>query len=383
MLGRSAIRLNQLTNAMRFGVSQGESLVLFETQKNVQKVILNRPKALNALDIPTLEVLLSKLRTEWRENQQIKALLFTGAGGKAFCAGGDIKTLYDAKISGDPTKMKVLDEFFHREFLTDYGMSKLKPFQICFYDGIVMGGGVGISSQCRYRIATETSMYAMPEAKIGLFTDIGASYFLPRLRGRLGLWLGLTGARLRGEELVKVGVADYFVPREHLPLLEKALIEEINPSTDDKQLKTIITRYTKAVPPEYPNEKLVDELFKGETLQEIVTRIEQRRGESDFIEAMAKSISEASPISLRIIFEQYRRGKQLKSFREGLVSDFRVMQHFMAGRDFFEGVRCTLIDKKDKPNWTYKSIDQISEQEINRQFEPLDPSKELDLKEFD
>lgn len=188
--------------------------VKYENRSDHFSVInLNAPKNLNSIDLEMVNSMIYKLK-EWHLNPSTapKAVLVQGVGGKAFCAGGDIKNLYDASIGKEDPRVK--SEFFAREYLLDYSLTQMKPVQISLWNGIVMGGGVGISVHAPIRIATDNTVYAMPETGIGFFTDVGGSYFLSRVHSNIsyGLFLAITGFRLKARELVKWGVATHFVP---------------------------------------------------------------------------------------------------------------------------------------------------------------------------
>ena len=238
------------------------------------KIVLNKPKALNALDlqmvkdVDSLRPQIEKSRVFWME----------GAGGKAFCAGGDVVRLYHAKI-----KENNLDEnftFFREEFSLDYNLSQMKSLQVANWDGIVMGGGVGISAFAPFIIASENSMYAMPEAKIGFFTDVGAAYFLSRLRSNLGHYLGISGNRLKGEDVYIAGLANYFIPREKIPDAYAELKSEMKNSGDAKNIVTkVLGKYH-----QHPqrktlaNEDKINEIFSKGSMREIYQYLQKSEG---------------------------------------------------------------------------------------------------------
>jgi 3-hydroxyisobutyryl-CoA hydrolase len=217
---------------MVFSFSQAASSekVLYNRRNpHVMEVILNHEKALNSLNLEMIQSL-EKNADLWSKDSQLKAVLIRGQGQKAFCAGGDVKTLYEARTGkGEKGQnLQILDQFFREEYTCDYKMATMKPILIALWNGIVMGGGVGISIHAPFRIATEKSMFAMPEAKIGLFTDVSGGFFLSRLRHNLGLYLGLTSQRLKGKDLVKAGIANFYLPSERVPELEKRLFDNPN-----------------------------------------------------------------------------------------------------------------------------------------------------------
>jgi 3-hydroxyisobutyryl-CoA hydrolase len=209
--------------------------VEFHEFDSFTKVLLNRPKALNSLN----SGMIAALKSNVQAMEQAKAVWFEGAGGKAFCAGGDVKSLFDKEATvGDRLN------FFREEFSTDYKIANLKSVQIANWDGIVMGGGFGITSMAPFRIATENSMFAMPEAKLGFFTDICSCYVLSRLRSNIGFYLGMTGARLKGEDLYISGLANYFIPRKSLEAAFNELKAALPGSHSPKELVAeVLSKY--------------------------------------------------------------------------------------------------------------------------------------------
>lgn len=351
-----------------------ETPVLFEYHNNAAKVILNKPKALNALDLEMIRILQKEIN-KWGSGQDVKLAIFKGAGDKAFCAGGDIKTLYESKT--DSSKAGAPDAFFREEYTLDYTIANMKTIQVALLDGIVMGGGVGISVHAPIRVATETSTFAMPEAKIGLFTDVAGGYFLARLRNNLGYFLGLTGQRLKGHELVQCGIADYFVKRDKLSSLESDLIElSKNQQINVQDAKKVVEKYTEKVELKYPNEEFIKEHFGKATIHEIYDSLKNAAQSNEMASKLVKQMDSQSPMSMAIIHEQIKRGGNI-NLAENFKMDLRLATRFMEGRDFFEGVRCTLIDKKDNPKWEHKSLSEVKRSDVEKYFEKI--SKELVL----
>lgn len=289
------------------------------------KLTMNRPASLNALTY-TMCTTIHELVHQWNKDVNNKIVWFCGKG-KAFSAGGDIKALYDVNLTKDPEKMKIHDTFFREEFVCDYKIKTMKPMQISIYDGIVMGGGVGLSIHSKAKVASEATVFAMPEAKIGFFTDVSGSYFLSRLPHNLGLFLGLTGTRLRGAEMVQCGLANFYVPKEKLPILEQDLISKVSRETSDAQIYSIINQYVEKNIGEYPMLNQVKELFQGDSLLDVYRNLENDKKYSDFSKKMLKNMKESSPTSLRIIFEAIKRGKNM-SLEDVFKMEFRLTQRF-------------------------------------------------------
>eukprot|EP01016_Furgasonia_blochmanni_P052875 TRINITY_DN8474_c0_g1_i7.p1 TRINITY_DN8474_c0_g1~~TRINITY_DN8474_c0_g1_i7.p1 ORF type:complete len:348 (-),score=97.80 TRINITY_DN8474_c0_g1_i7:292-1335(-) len=308
-----------------------------------------------------------------------QVVIIKGAGLKAFCAGGDVKSLYDAKRTPkSPADAQVLDTFFREEFTLDYSLARMRPVQVSLLDGIVMGGGVGISVHSKVRVATENSVFAMPEARIGFFTDVGGGYFLSRLRKNLGLFLGLTGARLRGKELVQIGLADFFVKRENIPKLEESLFQNASSATGLDQVHEIVKPFNEPVEQRYEREDMINELFESKSLSGVFENLKTYEKDKEFAASNLKLLGQQCPLSLRIIYEQIKRARTL-DLAEAFRSDFRLAQRFMEGNDFFEGVKSVLVDKNHVPIWTHKTPEDVPVQEVERFFSRLPEDHELKI----
>jgi enoyl-CoA hydratase/carnithine racemase len=261
MIGRARIASLGHSLTQSFSVHAAHSKVLYHQKSaHVLEVVLNNEKSLNSLDSEMIASLTSQL-DQWNNNPQLKAVVYRGHGKKAFCAGGDVKSLYDAKVNEKvPGAAAALgDSFFRTEFTLDYRTAVMKPVQISIWDGIVMGGGVGLSIHSPFRIATENSMFAMPEAKIGFFTDVSGGYFLSRLPNHLGVYLGLTSARITGKDLVRAGVANYFIASEKI----EAFLAELYAVKDGSHLqkhsiKSLVEKYSDTVSGPIDNLELID-----------------------------------------------------------------------------------------------------------------------------
>lgn len=237
------------------GSTPNDKVIFNKRNPYVVEAILNKEKALNALDHDMIKTLSAETEV-WNKDDKLKAILLRGMGKKAFCAGGDVKSLYEAKANQQDKGQTppILDAFFRDEFTCDYKLASLRPSLIALWDGIVMGGGVGISINAPFKIATENSMFAMPEGKIGFFTDVGGGYFLSRLRDNIGVYLGLTSQRLKGKDLVRAGLAQYYLPSEKIPELEKRLFDSPKPESLTREgIATILQELCEKVEGDLPN----------------------------------------------------------------------------------------------------------------------------------
>uniref|UniRef100_A0A1B6E8Y3 3-hydroxyisobutyryl-CoA hydrolase, mitochondrial n=2 Tax=Clastoptera arizonana TaxID=38151 RepID=A0A1B6E8Y3_9HEMI len=353
---------------------QHNEVILSEIKNNKGLLTLNRPKALNSLNYSMVSGIIPKL-IEW-ENL-VDCVIVQGAGEKAFCAGGDVV----AVTSGDPLNCKDGINFFRNEYTMDYIIGNYKKPYIAIIDGITMGGGVGISVHGKYRIATEKTLFAMPETAIGLFPDVGGSYFLPRLEGKLGLYLALTGQRLKGRDVVKVGVGTHFIESQNVPILVDALIKA-DPKQDhfvDDILKKHTVDITSHMFSLTPHLAKINQCFSAPTVEEIIKRLESDG--SQFSKDTLKLLHKMSPISLKITKVQLEKGA-LMNLKECLQMEFRLAKAALearSSRDFYEGVRALLKDKDQNPQWNPKSLENVTDEMIQRCFKNIKPADELKL----
>jgi len=321
--------------------------------------------------------LLQQELNKWNARNETRVAIFTGAGGKAFSGGGDVKFLYETRE--DPRADEIQDHIFREKYILDPQLASMKPIQVAFWDGIVMGGGVGLTVHAPIRIATENSVFAMPEAKIGLFTDCGAGYFYSRLRNNLGYFLGITAYRLKGEELLQTGLADYYVKSEKLKSLEKEIIDKTNAGTKVEDVKAIVQKYHEPVSNEkFVHEDFVKDIFGYETVDEIYKALKNTKQNREFADKLIATMDTHNPFSMKVIHELIKRGAGL-DLKENMKNDFRLAKRFLKGTDFFEGTRCALVDRHDKPKWVYPTLEQVPREEVEKYFEKLPPNIELQL----
>lgn len=300
--------------------------VLFEEVNGKGIITLNRPKALNALNLSMVKKLIPKL-VEWEKNQSM--VLIKGAGGKSFCAGGDVVAIVQAGLRGE----KLGEEFFKYEYSVDGLVGRYKIPYIALIDGITMGGGVGLSVHGRYRIATEKTLFAMPETRIGLFPDVGGSYFLPKLCGKLGLYLALTGHRLKGGDVYRAGIATHFVDSCKIQELENDII--IN-ACNDKDIKKILEKYhlyEKEFSLE-PHLKIIDECFSATTVEGIIESL--KKNNSDFAKKTCETLCTMSPTSMKVSKALLEKTKGM-SLAECLEIEYRVACNTLNKKEFYEG----------------------------------------------
>lgn len=335
----------------------GQAEVLCAIQGHAGVITLNRPEVLNSLNLSMLAAMYRQLR-DWSANEQVKAVVVRGAGTKSFCAGGDVRAVYDARGN---------DEFMDRVYRIEYELDEYisrypKPY-VALMSGYTMGGGCGISIHGKYRVVTNTTVIAMPEVAIGLFPDVAGSYFLARCPGATGLYLGLAGARIGGGDALYLGLADYCLKSESFD----RLIVLIADSGDAKRALVQL-----AVPPQASRveslRQVIDGCFDRDSVADILAALKSQPG--DWAREAERAMLAASPTSLEIAFRAIREGRG-KSLRECLVTDFRIAQRLMKQGDYFEGVRALIIDKDRKPRWSPPSLAEVHRQAIDRCFAPL------------
>jgi enoyl-CoA hydratase len=346
------------------GVSSSDD-ILFEQRGAAGLVTLNRPKALNALTRAMALALHEQLR-RWAGDPAVTRVVVTAAGGRAFSAGGDLRDVYELGRAGR------YDEalgFWRDEYRLNAAIKHFPKPYVALIDGIVMGGGVGVSVHGSHRIAGDRFLFAMPEVGIGFFPDVGATFFLPRLPGKLGTYCALTGERLGADDAVAAGVATHRVNSAHFPNLLAALCE---PAPVD----AVVAEF--AMPagegPRMQQRTAIDHLLSGTSIEEILDECDrQSAGQSvhaGFAESTAAMIRGKSPLSLKVALSQMRLGISL-SFEACLQTEFRIVSRVIRGRDFYEGVRAVIVDKDNRPQWEPASLAAISRADVERHFAPL------------
>lgn len=333
--------------------------ILFTIEGGVVEITLNRPEALNALTLEMAQTLYARL-TEWAEDDAVRAVVVRGAGDRAFCAGGDIRALYDAKQSGDP----LTRDFFRNEYRLNHLVYHYPKPYIALIDGIAMGGGVGLSVHAGTRIVSEATMFAMPETGIGLFPDVGGSYFLPRCPGAIGLYLALTGGRLRAADCLYAGIGDHYVATAN----HDALVADLRAGT---VIEDAIGRVAAdgGPAPLAENLEAINQCFAHDGVEAIQAALEARGG--NWAEKTLKAMAGKSPTSQKIAFLQLQEGA-LKDFDACMVMEYRLSQHVMAAHDFFEGVRALIVDKDNQPQWQPDSLGAVDDAAVAAYFAPLD-----------
>ena len=352
------------------------SPVLFERRDAVAVATLNLPKALNALNLDMIE-LLSRQLDEWAVDNSVACVWIDGSGDRALCAGGDVVALYrESSAYGEPPKTAYTTDFFSREYRLDHKIHTYSKPIVVWGSGIVMGGGIGIMAGASHRVVTETTRMAMPEVTIGLFPDVGGSWFLNRMPGRLGLFLGLTGAQFNGVDALFAGMADRMLPAEQRDAALAALAR-LDFSGDSERNQRLVSDCLKRL--ELPREQWpestlrahfdqIQELTNYATLPDVCRAITAYDGGDKWLQKAAATLAAGSPLTPWIVWEQLKRGRHL-SLADVFRMELVLAVNLCASGHFREGVRALLIDKDREPKWQPAGLGDISAAQVERCFE--------------
>jgi len=348
-----------------------EPLVLAEIKNGIGCLSLNRPQALNSLNLEMMRVLDQAL-SKWQDDNRVQAVIIDSTNQRFFCAGGDVRSFYYMKQEND---WSTIDALFRTEYTLNYRIHSYNKPYISFLDGFGMGGGLGISLHGSHRIVTENSMLTMPETDIGFFTDVGGTRFLNRCPGQIGLYLALTSAQVKAADAIYIGWGTHFIPSKKLPDLKQQVLNLPNKTHDTI---TDLLNQSSESPGNAPitaMEQEINHLFSAQTFDGLMENLSQHK--SEFSLSILNSFKRKSPTSLKIIFKQLSNGNDLQ-FSELMQREFRLSQRFTRDNDFAEGVRALLIDKDKNPQWQPPTLNEVTEDKIQEYFSPLD-SNELDL----
>lgn len=344
--------------------------VLLETRGAVGVVTLNRPKALNALDLGMCRALLPQLDA-WAGDTAVKAVVIRGAGGRAFCAGGDVRAV--AASLGTPPgpgQERLSREFFRAEYALNHRIHHFgKPF-IALVDGICMGGGLGLSIHGVYRVVTEKLVMAMPETAIGLFPDVGGGWFLPRFPGESGTYLGLTGARCSAADALWLGYATHHVESARLEAVLDALVgAEWGSGTAKAVVERVLAAFhadpgTSALGVQHA---AIDRCFAAERVSDILQALELEG--TPWAQETWATLMRMCPTSLKVTLHQLRMGRT-RDYDEMVAVEYRLSQSMTARADFREGIRAVLVDKDNKPRWQPATLSEVTDSDVDACFAP-------------
>jgi enoyl-CoA hydratase/carnithine racemase len=352
-------------------------LVLFEILKghfgHIAQITLNNPKALNALNVEMIEAMQLALDT-CENDDKIKAVFLQGKGSKAFCAGGDVVGLYHSMTETDKGDIpEKASQFFTKEYQLDYRLHTFSKPIISWGNGIVMGGGIGLAAACSHRVVTENSMYAMPEVTIGLYPDVGASWFFNRMPKNIGLFLGLTGSRITASDAIFTKLADFFVLDEFKNeiLTELTTINWSDNAHDDVQ--NIIDNQASLSFDDIPTSHIrenydeIQYLLQHCELEAIVNNLTFVEPKTKWLGFAQKGFLKGCPMTYALVVEQIKRSKHM-SLKQVFEMELIMSTRCAMNGDLQEGIRALLIDKDGQPKWSVKSVNDISDEKIEEFF---------------
>ncbi|HTY27200.1 MAG TPA: enoyl-CoA hydratase/isomerase family protein [Mycobacterium sp.] len=334
--------------------------ILTRIDGSVGLVTLNRPKAINSLT-RNMVTILDRVLTEWADDPAITAVVVDGAGERGLCAGGDLVPLYRSAQAGGADARR----FWFDEYRLDAKIGRFPKPYVAVMDGIVMGGGVGVSAHGSVRVVTETTKMAMPEVGIGFIPDVGGTMILSRAPGQLGLHAALTGATFDGSDAIALGFADHYVPHHALEAFTAAVVGE--------GVEAAVRAYETEPPPSrlLAQRHWIDECYAADTAIEIVAAL--RGHDKGAANDAANLIETRSPVSVSVALRAVRRAAKLATLEDVLRQEYRTTCGALRGHDFVEGIRAQIIDKDRNPKWSPPSLAAVTEQDVEEYFAPADP----------
>ncbi len=339
--------------------------VLCRVESGVGRITLNRPKALHALTLVMCEDMIDALSI-WRYDEAVQCILIDHSGERGFCAGGDIRMLAESG-AGDAVAAR---KFFHTEYRLNHLLFTYPKPVIAVMDGVTMGGGVGLSLPADVRIATERTTFAMPETGIGLFPDVGGGWFLARLPGKAGLWLALTGARIKAADCCALGIATHYVPSDKVDAFKTAL--QARPGSVPAALAGFVE--DAGPPPIAAHQADIDRLFGEGDVEAILASLAVEPGE--WAQAQLATLKTKSPQTLKVAFRQLKTGAALDDFAANMAMEYRIGSRVVRMHDFLEGVRAVIIDKDNAPAWNPATVEAVSEALLDDIFAPLSAAED-------
>jgi enoyl-CoA hydratase len=338
--------------------------VLIRTEGRVGRLTLNRPQALHALNTGMCRAMTEALLA-WRDDPAVALVLLDHAGERGFCAGGDIRMLAESG-AGDGREAR---EFFFTEYRLNHLLFEYPKPIVAVMDGVTMGGGVGLSRPARYRVATERTTVAMPETGIGLFPDVGGGWFLSRIPDHIGVWLALTGARIKAADCELVGMATDYMPSASVENFKALLVEA------PERVETLLTELEGDAgrPPLAAHQDEIARIFGHDSVEAIMAALEAT--DSDWAREQLKVMATKSPQTMKVAFRQLQLGARATTFAENMEIEYRLGARVIHRPDFVEGVRAVIVDKDNAPRWNPATVGEVTNEILDPLFAPL-PSAE-------
>jgi len=336
--------------------------IVFERCGHAGIITLNRPKALNAVTHAMVRALATQLDA-WDRDAAVTRVILRAAGERAFSAGGDIRALYELGTAGRYDEALA---FWRDEYILNAAIRNYRKPYVSLIDGIVMGGGVGISVNGAFRVAGDRFQFAMPEVGIGFFPDVGGTFILPRMPGELGTWCGLTGDRIKAADAMASHIATHRVASAQFAELTEAL-------SGSAPVEAVLSAFVVRPEPQQLPRGAIDRLFIGTRVEDVLAALDaaaQGGEDAEFAHATAANIRTKSPTSLKVALAQIRHGKAW-SFAQCMRAEFRIVSRIVEGHDFYEGVRAVIVDKDNAPRWRPEALAAVSDAEVERHFAPI------------
>jgi enoyl-CoA hydratase len=351
-------------------MSEADPEVLIRVEGAVGRITLNRPGALHALTT-NMCILITEALVTWLDNSIVKLVMIDHSGERGFCAGGDIRMLAESG-AGDGAAAR---EFFFAEYRLNSLLHDYPKPLIAIMDGVTMGGGVGLSRPCRFRVATERTTFAMPETGIGLFPDVGGGWYLSRMSDHIGLWLALTGARIKAADCELTCLATDYVESARIPDLKAAII------ADPAAVETLLTEFEgdPGRPPLAAHQDEIARLFAGDSVEAIVAALQAaclEEGGGEWAKDQLKVLATKSPQTMKVAFRQLRLGHDMKKFADNMAMEYRIGARVVQRHDFLEGVRAVIVDKDNAPKWDPPTLEGVTSSMLDAIFAPLPSEQE-------
>ena len=338
--------------------------LIVTTEGSIGVIRLNRPKALNAITLDMVRAMSAAL-DRFERAPDVGVILLEGAGERGLCAGGDIRGLYQSiRDGGDLGKV-----FWREEYILNATIATLRKPYVALMDGIVMGGGVGLSAHGRHRIVTETTQMAMPETGIGFFPDVGGTWLLANAPGQLGTYFGLTGQSMSGADAIGCGFADALIEKSKLAEF-RTVLSRLGPNATNGMVRGVIAHFAspRTAAPIDEHRPMIDLTMAHDDMSEIVAALEQSA--TDFAKATLDTLKQKSPTSLKLTLQLLRAAKTSASLKECLVREYAAALDIFINRDFPEGIRAAVIDKDRSPNWNPAKLEDVTPEMIDAYFAP-------------
>ncbi|KAJ1807761.1 3-hydroxyisobutyryl-CoA hydrolase, partial [Coemansia sp. RSA 2599] len=348
--------------------SDGDRNVLTINNQTGRTLVLNRPKALNSLTGGMVDAIKRHL-VEWRQSDLCDVVVIRSNNPKAFCAGGDVVEVSKRWKAGDHGAAM---GFFQSEYQMNHLVASYEKPLVALIDGYTMGGGVGLSVHAAFRVATEKSVFAMPETRIGFFPDVGATFFLSRMDGETGVYLGLTGEWLRGRDLLYAGIATHYVSSERLPMLEKRLQElgTRDHAVVNQAIEEFASQAEESGTIEYSLagvREAIDRCFRYNRMESIVEALKQETEHREWAQKTLETLGKMSPSSLKLTLEQLRNGLRL-NIQQALMLELRLAEKRLASADMHEGIDALLVSKTNKPEWSPKTLEEVDMNKLHVEY---------------